>query len=710
MEWSFLSLCPCVFLSVCVHGISVVGCHCFSLPSSVSFVRSSLPDALFRLIHTGSFGVATQALLLLYQLMSARNAESDRFYRALYATLMSSELVTSTKAPMYLSLLFKAIKADVLPRRAAAFVKRLLQVSVEAPSQFACGCLFMLSELLKSMPALWNGILQPEDKEEDGLEHFDDVDGNLNETYPRQEDETPSSSSSRSSVDGDDEVELQGNDVQRNNVEKSISMGNSAARENGQLRHMRGNVAVAETKGAFSESKWPSSGGSGYDMRKRDPQYANADRTCLWELLLLASHAHPSVAAMARTLLAGASVSYFGDPLRDLTLSAFLDKFVEKKAKKGAATRGDSLMQPLRSGPTTTSQGLMLEAAFKHLASKDIAPDDDFFHKFYSLQAASIERGQFSGSKKRKDGATAASDDAESIESGDSAEIDALLDAEEEGGKEGLGADPDRALAYDYAALAEAMAESSDLPSSAEEDVSSLDLDGAEFSEISSDVSSQEDGGEEISGSEGHSDRIDDRDARDGSSEDDDTSDDSLIDSMEDPSDDAEDDASDIDDDAADAEVSALLKALGDTRCLREDGNAHEDEATLDVNPFDIAEGGDTSDDSNDEGEPSDLDDAVEWSDISSDDPALDADSIEDKRMMSTRRNGKRRKVAMAAKDAPVFASADEYLDMIEKDLAKDGMMAPHRDGDVEVGADAMPALAVTKRKRKNRSAARPRK
>lgn len=38
---------------------------------------------------------------------------------------------------------------------------------------------------------------------------------------------------------------------------------------------------------------------------------------------------------MARTLLAGQSCLYSGDPLRDLTLAAFLEKFVQKKAKVG---------------------------------------------------------------------------------------------------------------------------------------------------------------------------------------------------------------------------------------------------------------------------------------------------------------------------------------------------------------------------------------
>jgi ribosome biogenesis protein MAK21 len=36
---------------------------------------------------------------------------------------------------------------------------------------------------------------------------------------------------------------------------------------------------------------------------------------------------------MAKTLLSGASILYAGDPLRDLALGVFLDRFAEKKPK-----------------------------------------------------------------------------------------------------------------------------------------------------------------------------------------------------------------------------------------------------------------------------------------------------------------------------------------------------------------------------------------
>ena len=61
----------------------------------------------------------------------------------------------------------------------------------------------------------------------------------------------------------------------------------------------------------------------------------------MWELVLLAEHVHPSVAAMTRTLLAGVAVEYAGDPMRDMSTSAFLDTFVQKKPKVGLVTVPD---------------------------------------------------------------------------------------------------------------------------------------------------------------------------------------------------------------------------------------------------------------------------------------------------------------------------------------------------------------------------------
>lgn len=84
---------------------------------------------LFALAHyEHSFPTAVQALSLLHQLLASHQATSDRFYRALYAALLAPALPASSKASMMLALVFKSLKEDVSVRRAAAFVKRLLQV------------------------------------------------------------------------------------------------------------------------------------------------------------------------------------------------------------------------------------------------------------------------------------------------------------------------------------------------------------------------------------------------------------------------------------------------------------------------------------------------------------------------------------------------------------------------------------------------------
>lgn len=49
----------------------------------------------------------SQALMLVWQLMSSKSTASDRFYRALYVTVAHDALPLSTKSPMFLALLFK---------------------------------------------------------------------------------------------------------------------------------------------------------------------------------------------------------------------------------------------------------------------------------------------------------------------------------------------------------------------------------------------------------------------------------------------------------------------------------------------------------------------------------------------------------------------------------------------------------------------------
>lgn len=74
---------------------------------------------------------------------------------------------------------------------------------------------------------------------------------------------------------------------------------------------------------------------------------SNAERVGWWELTVLASHVHPSVAAWATKLLVGVNIEYGGNPLTDFTIGSFLDKFMEKKPRQ-ATWRGPSEIEPAK--------------------------------------------------------------------------------------------------------------------------------------------------------------------------------------------------------------------------------------------------------------------------------------------------------------------------------------------------------------------------
>ena len=79
----------------------------------------------------------------------------DRFYRALYASLVDPRLGTSNKQALYLNLVFKALKADHDSTRVAAFVRRFVQVLASGIGaggaiEFVAGGLYLLGEVCLS--------------------------------------------------------------------------------------------------------------------------------------------------------------------------------------------------------------------------------------------------------------------------------------------------------------------------------------------------------------------------------------------------------------------------------------------------------------------------------------------------------------------------------------------------------------------------------
>ncbi|CAO3576567.1 unnamed protein product [Absidia cylindrospora] len=136
-----------------------------------------------------------------------------------------------------------------------------------------------------------------------------------------------------------------------------------------------------------------------YDGRKRDPQYSNAEQTCLWELIPFKDHYHPSVVKYATSLFNGETINDNPD-LHHHTLMHFLDRFVYRNAKKNVATKGSSIMQPLanrRDGGVLLTRGAagldpssipMNSEQFWRKKVEQVPVDEIFFHKYFNQKAA----------------------------------------------------------------------------------------------------------------------------------------------------------------------------------------------------------------------------------------------------------------------------------------------------------------------------------
>lgn len=415
---------------------------------------------LFRLVHSKSFNVGVQALMLLYQLLAKNNTVSDRLYRALYAVLLSPGLSKSTKVEMFLGLVFKAIKSDINSKRMAAFSKRLMQVALQGAPQFACGCLLLLSEVLKSRPTLWHAVTQPEDGDEE-IEHFEDCaeedttkdDIILSNQQVLGANHTAGNSAATKELTVEPEYSSESDELNcmvsdLDDDDESISADEEEMNAKGKVTEriqkdslsvlLPGTTQARPTLDSLTRRvQWPKEGH--YSSRHRDPSFCNADQACWWELTALASHVHPSVAAMAKTLLSGASILYAGDPLRDLALNVFLDRFTEKKPKsrrKSETWHGSSLSAPAKKALTSTTM-LPVGVEFLQLSEREVAPEDVVFHKFYTSKLN--RKGKSNKEAKIKEDAILINGEEDDLVGDNSSddEIDDLLD-QDEGAEMGL--------------------------------------------------------------------------------------------------------------------------------------------------------------------------------------------------------------------------------------------------------------------------------
>ncbi|KAF3850295.1 hypothetical protein F7725_020014 [Dissostichus mawsoni] len=377
-------------------------------------------DTLFKVVHLVKFNTAVQALMLLFQ-------------------LLDPGLSSSSRHSMFLNLLYKSLKADIVVRRVKAFVKRLLQVSAEQSASFTCGALFLVSEVMKSKPAL--KILLLEDgtslrrRRDDEEERFVDADKQEEEASAEPKEEEASAEPKEEEASAEpQEAKPSASWVHHQNLEGGKSI-------------------------------------QSYDPLHRNPLFCAPDHTTLWELQRLAAHFHPSVSLFAKTIL------------EDFTLIRFLDRFVFRNPKqmKGKQNTDSSALTPkqrfpLKSVPVNCEEFLTKEES-------QIPVDEIFFHRFFRKRH---QEKQLKIRRPRADG------DNESVEDVDDEEFEKMLDSCEGDSYFTEMADDD----LDFAGNVKAKKKKKkDAEASDSEDDSDADLDDEEVSLGSMD---EEDFGDEL--------------------------------------------------------------------------------------------------------------------------------------------------------------------------------------------------------------------
>jgi len=291
--------------------------------------------------------------LLLLQVLEDGNGVNDRFYCSLYRKLLDPTLESSShNHPMFFHVLYKTLKSDNVENRVSAFLKRLLQISLYSEPTFACSVLMLLSEVVKEK----TGLLKLKKKA-------------LNTDL---------------TADDDDDEEEHYVDVHSVESDHENSDGENP------IAKMKSSWMHKENISTKSRKKFD------YDPTHRNPMFANAQLSLLYELHALRNHYHPSVAFFVKKVIQNEPIEYSGDPLQDFTTMRFLDRFAYRnpkliKEQSGAVEEGAEELEPepTKKLPKRTSYrpwgAKMLAVTSDEYAQTPLEAvpiDEQFLHKF----------------------------------------------------------------------------------------------------------------------------------------------------------------------------------------------------------------------------------------------------------------------------------------------------------------------------------------
>ncbi|GFS25836.1 CCAAT/enhancer-binding protein zeta-like, partial [Elysia marginata] len=352
-------------------------------------------NKVYKIIPSVNFHTGVQALMLLFQVVNASTNAADRYYACLYRKLSDPALKNSSKQSIFMNLIFKSLKRDIVDRRIKAFFKRILQVYSQHPPQVICGVLIILSQILSEKP----GLLEVKHVSE-GAWSDDEEEKFVDQPLPAEFEDSDTNQRSQTATTSDNDK-----------TDERDQLPNSDATVNG----VKGSWVHRANFGGAGRA-------SSYDPYSRNPLYSRAELDCVWELQHLARHYHPSVRLYAETLLKGQSIKYDGDPLKDFTLIRFLDRFVYKNPKKDSANTS-SMHKFKGSAPSGIRSVPVNSKEFLAAGEQAVPVDEKFFLQYFTAKA-----------KHKGEEASDEDSDGESI---DDEEFDALLDGMEK--DDGLG-------------------------------------------------------------------------------------------------------------------------------------------------------------------------------------------------------------------------------------------------------------------------------
>lgn len=353
----------------------------------IEITTPDVVNTIYRLIYLSNISIAFQALSLLLQLVLVQDEKHDRFYNALYRKMVDPGIlnVNNKITSLYFHIIHRSIQQDASVPRAKAFIKRLLQMTLSFPPPKACGALIVINKVLKSRPELMNFNL-------------------LTVAVPIKRSEN------------DEKMTKFDDDSDGEEVYKDVMLGEQGE----ELKVEKEATEVAESSWVHvkhSDQQKPSSvppkAPTAYDPFKRAAAYSGAEFSLYYELMLMSRNFHPTVQVFVQNILKFQNIKYFGDPLKDFSLSHFLERFSFKNPKKVEAREQKSAFHQSYQAKGSRGQSVYL------LTAQSCTEDEKFIFDF-------IQRKREIREKKEKFKDEKDDDDLESV---DDDEFDDYLDS-----------------------------------------------------------------------------------------------------------------------------------------------------------------------------------------------------------------------------------------------------------------------------------------